>query len=87
MAAEGAKAIRELIATPSNVVITTVMSAAGESRARSAGEMAAAHVSATHRARSAECTGMAAATLGAEGYGEEKCERRDGNQRAHTQPL
>jgi hypothetical protein len=86
MATESAKTIAKPIATESICGRTGSVSA-GESRAHSAGEMAAAHVSATHPARSAESTGVAAASLGAKGHSEEKCERRDGNQRAHTQPL
>ena len=86
MATERAKAIAEAIATAVSERIGPV-SAAGESRVHSAGEMAAAHVSATHAARSAESTGVSTAALGAEGHSEEKCERRDGSQRAHTRPL
>ena len=87
MAAERAKAIAKPIATESICGRIGTVSAAGESRAHSAGEMTAAHVSATHATRSAESTGVATAALGAEGHSEEKCERRDGNQRAHTRPL
>ena len=82
MATERAKAIAEAITT-AVCERTGSVSAAGESRVHSAGEMAAAHVSATHAARSAESTGV----LGAQGHSEEKCERRDGSPKAHTRPL
>lgn len=86
MSAEGAKTVAEAVATES-VCGRGSLSAARKPRVHSGGEMAATRMSAAEAAGSAKSGGVGCAALRAKGHGEEKGERRDGNQRAHTRPL
>lgn len=87
MAAERAKTVAEAVATESVSGKIGSVSAARKPRVHSAGQMAATHMSAAEAAGSAKPRGVASAALRAKGHSEENCERRDGNQRAHTRSL